>query len=231
MKLKVSAIVPAFNEEKNIAANLNTLINSKYIDEVICVNDASTDNTLKILKRIKGIILLNNKKNRGKAYSVSKGIKRASGDIVVLIDADLIGLKEESIKNLVNALQNKRYNVAVGYPYYYNMDKICKPLAGERAYFKKDLLPYLKIISKKGYALELYLNYLYENKKIKLFPLKGTKHPYKQEKQQSASVVAKLTIMEFLDIWGEIIKQDNPFSFIFSAYLKHYYFRAGKNSK
>ena len=68
--MKLSVVIPAFNEEKTIKA---------VIDEIIVVNDASTDATLKILT---------NKKNMGHAKSVLRGLKEAKGDYVLYIDSD-----------------------------------------------------------------------------------------------------------------------------------------------
>jgi len=68
--MKLSVIMPVFNEEKTISA---------VIDEIIAVNDASTDATLKILT---------NKKNMGHAKSVIRGLKAARGDYVLYIDSD-----------------------------------------------------------------------------------------------------------------------------------------------
>jgi len=68
--MKLSIVIPAFNEEKTIGA---------VIDEIIVVNDASTDATLKILT---------NKKNMGHAKSVIRGLKKAKGDYVLYMDAD-----------------------------------------------------------------------------------------------------------------------------------------------
>ena len=48
--MKVSAILPIFNEEKTLDPIVKILVNSDLVSEVICVNDGSTDDGLKILK-------------------------------------------------------------------------------------------------------------------------------------------------------------------------------------
>ena len=91
-KLKLSIIVPAYNEENTILKLLNKVIKTKiYIKkEIIVINDGSTDNTLKIVeeyiikneKKIK--IKLINKKNGGKGSAVKLGIKVSTGDILII---------------------------------------------------------------------------------------------------------------------------------------------------
>jgi len=227
---KISVIVPAYNEEKKIVGVINSLFNSNSFDQIICVNDGSTDNTLQLLKKFKKISLINLKKNHGKGYAIGKGIEKAHGEIIVFIDADKSGFNNKLIQQLIQPLLNKKYDGVIGYLTHIEADKLFRPLSGERAYWKKDLLPHLKEIKTKGYGLELFLNYLYRNKKIKLFPLKGIKHALKYEKQ-SYETVAKLFLAESFDILSEIIKQKNPFSYIVKSYIYSFYLKKpGKNN-
>src|SRR5574340_36599 len=96
--LSVSVIVPAYNEEKRVYKVLDTLIKCRRVNEIICVNDGSTDSTLSIIKKVKGVKVVNLKKNHGKAYAVAHGIKKTQGQIVVFLDADLQGLKENDVE-------------------------------------------------------------------------------------------------------------------------------------
>ena len=91
--MKVSIIIPCFNEEKTITEILHTV--RRYInenDEIIVIDDYSSDKTRDILKQeLKDDInhLILNEKNFGKGYSIRKGIEKASGDIILIQDADL----------------------------------------------------------------------------------------------------------------------------------------------
>lgn len=88
----LSIVIPAYNEEDNIEDVIEEVLYEFRKPEIIVVNDASTDNTLKILKklqkRVKSLIVLNNKKNMGHGYSVVKGLKAAKGQSILYIDAD-----------------------------------------------------------------------------------------------------------------------------------------------
>lgn len=225
----ISVIVPAYNEEKKIGHVLKSLVNSILIDEIIVINDGSSDKTLSIIKKFKKIILINLKKNHGKSYAITKGIEKSKGEIIIFIDADLTGLNDSNIEKLINPLITGGKDVVIGYPNYIKSDKLFLPLSGERSYWKKDLIPLLKEMSKKGYGLELYLNYIFRNKKMKLFPLHGVKTALKYEKQ-SYDMVAKLFLVESFDILSEILKQQNPISYLLKSYLYSFYIKKPKKN-
>jgi len=90
--MKLSIIVPCYNEEKTIEEIIKKIKNIKFIKkEIIIIDDYSTDRTKKILEKIDNheIKVLYNELNYGKGYSVRKGIKFSSGDIIIIQDADL----------------------------------------------------------------------------------------------------------------------------------------------
>jgi glycosyltransferase involved in cell wall biosynthesis len=91
--MKISVIIPCYNESKTIREIVNKIAKIKVFDiEIIVVDDFSTDCTRKILKddlyNLINLLILN-KKNFGKGYSVRKGIESAKGDIILIQDADL----------------------------------------------------------------------------------------------------------------------------------------------
>lgn len=86
----LSVIVPAYNEEKTIGATLQAILDNGYPKdklEIIVVNDGSTDGTVEVVKKYKGVILLD-KPNSGKADSVNKAIKKSKHEFIAIIDAD-----------------------------------------------------------------------------------------------------------------------------------------------
>ena len=98
----LSVIIPAYNEQTRIADSLyiikEYLAKQSYRSEIIVVDDGSNDLTTEIVKFIdiygkeqlehdEGT-LIENQKNVGKGYSIAKGMLRASGDIVLFLDAD-----------------------------------------------------------------------------------------------------------------------------------------------
>ncbi|MGB9719266.1 MAG: glycosyltransferase [Candidatus Anstonellales archaeon] len=92
---KISVIIPAYNEEKNLERCVLSVINADYPKnkiEIIIVDDGSTDDTYKVAKALRrkypGIVRAYTKKNSGKADSVNMGIEKASGEIIATLDAD-----------------------------------------------------------------------------------------------------------------------------------------------
>ena len=91
--MKVSVIIPCFNECLTVEKILDKVLDNKnYEYEIIIVDDFSTDGSREILKNIsKNKInhLILNEKNYGKGYSIRQGIKISTGDIILIQDADL----------------------------------------------------------------------------------------------------------------------------------------------
>ncbi len=92
--MKLSVIIPAYNESSTIKELISKVkevdLSSMGVDkEIIVINDCSKDNTQQIVEKIKGVKLLNHKSNKGKGGAVKTGIRAASGDIIIIQDADL----------------------------------------------------------------------------------------------------------------------------------------------
>jgi len=91
--MNISVIIPCYNEESTIKEILRKVhAQSKFNKEIIVIDDFSSDNTREILKNEINVQidkLLFNDKNYGKGYSIKKGINAASGDYILIQDADL----------------------------------------------------------------------------------------------------------------------------------------------
>tara|TARA_B100000700_G_C15017323_1_gene843966 strand:- start:1457 stop:2161 length:705 start_codon:yes stop_codon:yes gene_type:complete len=90
---KVSIVVPCYNEIQYIEEVINNIIsNNIESKEIIVVDDYSTDGTIEVLQKLSqslNIKVLFNEKNFGKGYCLRKGFKIATGEIIIIHDADL----------------------------------------------------------------------------------------------------------------------------------------------
>ena len=91
--MKISVIIPCFNEKNTIEKIINKIISQKDLNiEIIVIDDFSTDGTRDILKgeiRKKITKILFNESNNGKGYCVKRGIESATGNVILIQDADL----------------------------------------------------------------------------------------------------------------------------------------------
>lgn len=107
--MKISIVIPAHNEEKNVEKIISLLLNNfdDYIKEIIIVNDCSTDNTALILnklkKKIKKIKPLHRKGKNGVGNAIKDGLRIVdkSCDYVLLLDCDFV----ENIKDIKEMLK------------------------------------------------------------------------------------------------------------------------------
>ncbi|MCD6577561.1 MAG: glycosyltransferase family 2 protein [Anaerolineaceae bacterium] len=205
----VSAIVPVFNEEKTISKVINTLLKNNLINEVICINDGSTDTSMDILNQYKGKIeIIDLENNQGKGFALSAGIKQAKGEIVAFIDADLTNLSDDHIRELLTPILTGCARGVIGYPSSVkgNLFNPLSNFSGERAYYKKDLISHVEEIAKTRFGVEVFLNNLFVKKEIKKVPLRKLKGLFKHEKRRPSNTIAEYH-GELSEIMKEVIRQ------------------------
>ena len=115
--MKLSIIIPCYNEQKTISVILDKVRNLKdYDKEIIVVDDCSTDGTKEILKKLENSIeikILYNDENRGKGYCIKKGIDSSTGSVLIIQDADL-EYDPNDIPKLINPIKDGNADVVYG---------------------------------------------------------------------------------------------------------------------
>lgn len=91
--MKVSVVIPFYNEEKYIGKLVRKVLSRPEVDEIIAVDDGSTDSSGEILRSIaainKVLKVIRKEKNLGKGSAIRESLKYLTGDIVIIQDADL----------------------------------------------------------------------------------------------------------------------------------------------
>ena len=114
--MRVSIIIPCFNEKNTVEALLDNVNQDSLFDkEIIVIDDFSTDGTREILKKInnKYTKLILNESNSGKGYCIQRGIKEANGDIILIQDADL-EYDPSEFENFIKIFQKYNADIIFG---------------------------------------------------------------------------------------------------------------------
>ncbi len=112
-----SIIVPIYNVEMYLRKCIDSIVKQNFKDyEVLLIDDCSTDGTREVLKNeIEPIVhkVIYHKKNRGKGGALKTGIKYATGDVVIIQDADM-EYNPKEYPNIVNAIFENQADVVYG---------------------------------------------------------------------------------------------------------------------
>jgi dolichyl-phosphate beta-glucosyltransferase len=117
----LSIVIPAYNEALRVGKALDEVrkfvVSKPYETEVVLVDDGSSDRTLDLFNEFQPLLpgtrVLSNATNRGKGFSVRRGVLEARGKLVLFTDADLSAPIEEADK-LIAALESEAVDAAVG---------------------------------------------------------------------------------------------------------------------
>lgn len=104
MNKLVSVVIPARNEENNICKIIKFLKSREIVDQIIVVDNASTDNTYNLAKKMNVDVTKCN--NQGKGYAMEEGLKLVRNEVVLFVDADVDSYFENMIELLGNPIIN-----------------------------------------------------------------------------------------------------------------------------
>lgn len=201
---RVSLIIPAYNEAGTVGDVARAAVGSGIFSEIILVDDGSDDGTGPAYERAResllakaepGVVLpqmklVTHARNLGKALAMRDGLQLATGEIIMFIDADLIGLKPSHLHSMLAPLADgSGYTASLGVfvggrAVTTLAQKIAPFISGQRACFRKDLNGFTAW-ERVGFGVETALNrYLNEQGiKVRVVELAGLTHRMKEEKR------------------------------------------------
>jgi glycosyltransferase involved in cell wall biosynthesis len=209
--MKASVVIPAYNEELTIQNVIEACQNCSYIDEIIVVNDGSEDQTPLLAKKA-GAKVISNAENKGKAYAIIIGVKQAENNVILLLDADLIGLTSKHVENLVLPVLSNKVATTVGLFSKGRMKtdlahSISPGLSGQRC-IRKEYLLEMKSCEEVRYGFEVKLNSWMKKNNIAVtkVSLDHVSHLTKEEKRgKKAGFSNRIKMYE--DIMSHLFKK------------------------
>ncbi|MDX2006633.1 MAG: glycosyltransferase family 2 protein [Meiothermus sp.] len=183
--MRAVILIPAYNEAQTIAQVVKTCLEAQ-LGEVWVVSDGSTDATAAQARQA-GAKVLELFINVGKGGAIQVGLEATRSEAVLLLDADLIGLRAEHLQSLLEPLKTRRAEATVGFfasgRWFTSLaSRLTLDWSGQRA-FRRRLLEGANLGSL-GFAVELAMTRRLEAQRARVIyvPLPGLTHRTKEEK-------------------------------------------------
>lgn len=186
--MSVTVLIPAYNEAARIGGVLAAVAGHPMVDEILVVDDCSSDGTAEVAASFPGVTVLRQPQNGGKTKALSVGLHTARGDLVALIDADLTGLTAQDLTRLIQPVAEGRAQMSISLrgnapaPWrWIGLDYI----SGERVLPKAILLPAMQGLDRlPRFGFEVHLNRLIvrQNLPIAVVPWPKVASPIKARK-------------------------------------------------
>ncbi len=206
--MNISVIVPAYNEAGRIGSVLEAIDNAELVDQLLVVDDGSSDDTPRKVRESPArteLISLSN--NTGKANALARGVEAASNSILMFLDADLLGLKSKHVDKMARTYKDGNWDMVIGvfHKGRLNTDisqKISPHLSGQRV-LSREIWEKLNRSKAEEFGVEMALTKLSlsENLSTTKVKLTGVTHVMKEEKRGFAE-----GIKSRLKMYGNIIK-------------------------
>lgn len=203
---RVAVIIPAYNEGQTIGQVIKAVLRCPLVDEVVVVDDGSSDRTTDEAKNA-GARVIRNEHNLGKGGAMLVGARATEAGLLVFIDADLVGLDPENVTTLVEpvlggAADMSRGLFAAGRLTTDLALKLAPFLSGQRALWRKDFLA-IPDVADSRYGVEVAITRFYgePGRRVVDVPFPGVSQVMKEEKMGFArGVTARL------GMYGDIVR-------------------------
>ncbi len=185
--MNVIAIIPAYNEEKTIGEVLTVLKEIDVIDRIVVVSDGSTDGTVDVAREF-DVHVIELHENMGKGGAMKAGFESAEAEVILFLDADLLGLTSHHVHALLEPVLTGEAEMTLGIFGGGRMvtdlaQKVAPYLSGQRA-VRRSLLEQISDMDIARFGVEVALTRQIENQdiRVKEVVLTDMSHVMKEEK-------------------------------------------------
>jgi glycosyltransferase involved in cell wall biosynthesis len=202
----ISVVIPARDEAPRVAGVLAPLATTAWIDERIVVDDGSTDGTGDVAMCYPGVQVVRLPENLGKGAALWAGVHRATSDIVVFLDADLLGFRADHVARLVRPLiAHPELSMTIGRfvdgRLATDVSQALAPILNGQRALRREFIERLPDLSELRYGVETFLT-RYARKigaHVRTVRLPGLTQVLKEEKAASLDAAAQERIAMYLE--------------------------------
>jgi len=208
----ISIVIPAYEEGPRIAGVLAPLATTRWITERIVIDDGSTDDTAEVAMSYAGVDVVRLPENRGKGAALQAGLDRAAGDVVVFLDADLLGLEPRHVALLVRPLvTHDELGMTVGRfvagRLATDMSQALTPILNGQRALKRRFIDALPDLSDLRYGVETFLSRFARRagehtRSVKLSGLAQVMKEEKHERFEQAAEERVAMSLDAIDGWN-----------------------------
>jgi glycosyltransferase involved in cell wall biosynthesis len=211
----ITVIIPAYNERDRIGNILSVLLQAQFLEEIIVVDDGSTDGMdAEVLRTAPGdarLKLIRHRLNRGKGQAIISGLRITTSPVVLFLDADLIDLTVQHVEALAQPILSGEADMTIGlfkHGYFWTdlSHRLTPWLSGQRC-LRLRLLRDLPHEAAQGYGFETCLTILARQQKwrVKHVPWIGVSHPLGHLPRNSLSGTRRKTKMYRDILWTWLV--------------------------
>jgi glycosyltransferase involved in cell wall biosynthesis len=186
--MRVTAIIPAYNEETRLPRVLEAVRAASLVDDILVVSDGSVDGTYEVARHFDGVRALQLPQNLGKGGAMHVGACHTEAPVIVFLDADLIGLTPEHVDSLVEPVYLEDADMTLGV---FRGGRRATDLAqklfpfvsGQRA-IRRELFLEVPNVQFARFGVETQITRwaVRQRWRVQYVPLVGVTHPMKEEK-------------------------------------------------
>ncbi len=159
--MTVAVIIPAYDEAETVGSVVAVCRQVPEINEVIVVSDGSTDRTAEVARRAGASRVVELHQNHGKGAAMKIGVDHTPADVIMFIDADLVGLTTVHLSQLLMPVLHKQADMTLGLfeggRFTSDFGQALAPfLSGQRA-LRRSLLDHVENMEDSGYGVEILL--------------------------------------------------------------------------